>query len=167
MRTIVRGIVLGVGLLTCTSSAEAQEIATSLSELQLLVRPGETVTVTDAEGRSVKGQVEVLSPSLLVLSDRSGRHEWADSDIASIRQVKSDSLGNGALIGLAVGGGIGLVGVIVAAVYAGIGAGVGVGIDALIRKEYVVYQPSAPRTQVRLVPLLTPTRQGLAVSVSF
>ena len=100
---------------------------------------------------------------------------------------RCDSLGNGALIGLAVGGGIGLVGAIAAtqddytgadegdwvafaaAVYAGIGAGIGVGIDALIRREYVIFQPSPapPRTEVRLVPLLTPKRQGLLVSVSF
>jgi hypothetical protein len=184
MRSVVRGIVLGTVLAAGVSAAQAQGVAGNLRELQLLVRTGDTVTVSDVQGREVKGRIEALSPSNLILSDRSGRHEWSETDIATIRQVKSDSLANGALIGLAVGGGLALVAALATAeddyddegewiafavaVYAGVGTGIGVGIDALIRREHVVYQSSAPpRTQVRLVPLLTPKRQALLVSVSF
>ncbi len=184
MRSVVRSILLGTALAASVSTARAQGVASNLRELQLLVRPGETVTVTDARGREVEGRIETLSPSLLALSGRSGPHEWTETDIVSVRQRKSDSLGNGALIGLAVGGGIGLAGGIAAsqdepnesgwivfgmALYGGIGAGIGVGIDAMIRDEYVIFQPASapPRTEVRLVPLLTPKRQGLLVSVAF
>jgi len=182
MRSVVRSILLGTALAASVSTAQAQGVASNLRELQLLVRPGETVTVTDAQGREVQGRIQTLSPSLLVLSDRSGPHEWTETDIASIRQRKSDSLGNGALWGLAVGAGVTLVvGLstvegsdqdwvwLGAAVYGGVGAGIGVGIDAMIRDEYVIFQPPSapPRTDVRLVPLLTPKRQGLLVSVAF
>jgi hypothetical protein len=182
MRSVVRGILLGTALAASVSTVQAQGVASNLRELQLLVRPGETVTVTDAQGREVKGEIQTLSPSLLALSDRSGSHEWTESDIVSIRQRKSDSLGNGALWGLAVGAGVVLVAGLstaegpdedwvwlAAAFYGGVGAGIGVGIDAMIKKDYVIFEPSSapPPTEVRLVPLLTPKRQGLLVSVAF
>jgi hypothetical protein len=184
MRSVLCSILLGTALAASVSTVQAQGVASSLRELQLLVRPGETVTVTDARGREVQGRIETLSPSLLALSGRSGRREWTETDIVSIRQRKGDSLGNGALIGLAVGGGIGLAGgisvaqdepnesgwiVFLTALFGGIGAGIGVGIDAMIRDDYVIFQsPSVPpRAEVRLVPLLTPKRQGLLVSVAF
>ena len=183
MRHVVLGILFGTGVLACAPTAVAQGIAGSFRELQLLVRAGETVTVTDVKGHDVKGRIDVLSPPMLVITDRSGRHEWTEGEVASIRQLRGDSLGNGALIGLGIGTAFGLVGGIMAAqdeynddaawvvfatgVYAGIGTGIGVGIDALIRRETVIYQPATPRTQVRLLPLLTPRRQGVLVSIGF
>lgn len=182
MRSLVRGILLGTALAASVSTVQAQGVASTLRELQLLVRPGETVTVTDAQGREVKGEIQTLSPSQLVLADPTGRHEWTEIDLVSIRQRKSDSLGNGALWGLAVGAGSALVAGlstaegsdedwvwVAVAFYGGVGAGIGVGIDAMIRKEYVIFQPPSvpPRTEVRLVPLLTPKHQGLLVSVTF
>ncbi|WP_291984130.1 hypothetical protein [Luteitalea sp.] len=184
MRSVVRGILLGTALVASVSTARAQGVASNLRELQLLVRPGETVTVTDAQGREVQGQIQTLSPSLLALSGRSGRRAWTEVDIVSIRQRKSDSLWNGALIGLAVGGGVGIAGGIAAtednknekgwvpflgALYGGIGAGIGVGIDAMFRDDHEIFRStSAPqRTEVGLVPLLTPKRQGLLVSLAF
>jgi len=109
MRSVVRGTLLGMVLVVSAPMAHAQGVASTLRELQLLVRPGETVTVTDAQGREVQGRIETLSPSLLALSDRSGRHEWTEADIVSIRQRKGDSLANGALWGLAVGAGVGAI----------------------------------------------------------
>jgi hypothetical protein len=152
-------------------------ISRTLRELQLLVRAGETVT--DTQGR---GRIETLSPSVLVISDRSGRHEWTDAGVAIIRQRQSDSLGNGALIGLAVGAGLGLAGGLATAeaggddagwvamatlVYGGLGASIGVGIDALIRRDSVIFHSATVRPQVTLLPMLTPTRQGIRLSVRF
>jgi hypothetical protein len=182
MRGVMRGIVVATALMSCAPTARAQGIASTLRELQLLVRAGETVTVTDTQGREVHGRIETLSPSVLVISDRSGRHEWTDADVAIIRQRQSDSLGNGALIGLAVGAGLGLAGGIATAeaggddagwvamatlVYGGLGASIGVGIDALIRRESVIFHSATPRPQVTLLPMLTPTRQGILLSVRF
>ena len=82
---------------------------------------------------------------------------------------------NGALIGLAIGGGIfgpaiGVVtrdwGVAIAGglIYAGIGAGIGVGIDALIEGPRVIYAASRPKTTVNIPP--TPARSGRGVVLS-
>jgi hypothetical protein len=182
MRAIVRGIgVVVMVLMAGGSAARAQGIASSLRELQLLVRAGETVTVTDTEGREVHGRIEALTPAAIVVSDRTGRHEWTDAEVSTIRQRRSDSLGNGALIGLATGAGIGLVGIaalaegdeepglvaVAALFYGGLGAGIGVGVDAMIRRESVIYHGATPRAHFRVIPMLTPARQGLLVSIGF
>lgn len=163
------------------AAAGAQGIAESLHELRLLVRPGETVTVVETSGREVTGRIETLSASQIVLSTSGGRQQWHDGDLRSIRQRRGDPLGNGALIGLGVGAGLGLAGGLalddgddaglvasVTLVYGGLGAAIGVGVDALITRQYVIYEPSGtPRAQVRIQPLLTPRRQGVRVSLSF
>jgi hypothetical protein len=176
------GLILCATLLAWPAGAAAQGIATSLHELRLLVRPGETVTVVDTSGREVKGRIESLSAAQIVLRTPDGPRQWSDPDLRVIRQRRGDSLGNGALIGFGIGAGIGIAGglalresgetgAVVAAfgaLYGGIGAGIGVGFDALITRTYVIYDPvGAPRPQVRVLPLVAPTRQGLVVSVSF
>ncbi len=164
------------------SSALAQGIAESLHELRLLVRPGETVTVRDAAGREVKGRIESLSATAIVLQTPGGPQQWSDADLREIRQRRGDPLGNGALIGLGVGAAIGVAGGLAlresgesgavvaafAAVYGGLGAGIGVGIDALVTRQYVIYRPrGAPAITLGLAPLITPGARGLRVSLSF
>lgn len=182
MRRIVFGVLLGVGLWAGASTAEAQGVAGTLRELQLLVRPGEKVTVTDTRGHEVRGRIETLTSSALVIEYQSERLEWTEAEITSVRQVRNDSLANGALIGLAAGAGFGLVGSLVSdaseddsgwvalatAFYGGLGAGIGVGVDAMIRKESVIFRPMGlPRAELRLVPLVGPSRQGVLVSLRF
>ncbi len=97
---------------------------------------------------------------------------------------RNDSLGNGALIGLGVGGGLTL-GLCLAnsdsndagwcaaaaAIYAGIGAAIGVGIDAIPGKKIVAYSaPTAagmPSARLSLAPFVTPRAKGVAVSFAF
>lgn len=182
MRSLGLGVLFGTCLSICAPTAAAQGMANTFGELRLLVRAGETITVIDTGGRAVSGRIEVLSASSLVVADRAGRHAWTEADVASIRQVRSDSLGNGALIGLGAGAGFGFIGMLASGAdfdhdagwilvatgfYAGIGTGIGVGVDALIRRESVIYESAPPRTQVRVAPMLAPRRRGLLVTVGF
>ncbi len=181
MRGILRVVILAVVAgWPCTVSA--QGIAESLHELRLLVRPGETVTVVDTTGREVKGRIESLSASDIVLRTSAGPRQWTDADLKTIRQRRGDSLGNGALIGFGVGAGIGIAGGLAlresgesgavvaafAALYGGLGAGIGVGIDALITHEYVIFDAAhARRATLHVRPVATRRQRGVQVVLSF
>ena len=137
--------------------ALAQGIAKSFDELRLLVRPGDTVTVTDSKtGTDVKGKIFTLSASSLILTVDKSQKEWREGDVSVIHQNRGDSLKNGALWGFAIGGALGVaagvslaieeddgaalaVGLVAGALYGGIGAGIGVGIDALVTTPQVIY----------------------------
>jgi hypothetical protein len=177
-----RRIALGFFFLGVAGPAAAQGIARSFDQLQLLVRPGDKVTVTDASGREATGRIVDLSPSMLVLSAGGPPLQLSEPDVREIQQRRSDSLANGAIWGLAVGSAI-ATGLVVAfredsddlapavgviAVYGGIGAGIGVGVDALISRRHVIYQRrSASAVEFGLTPLLSPQRKGALVSVRF
>lgn len=166
-------------------TATAQEIAGSFEQLQVLVKPGDTVTVRDATGVETKGTIAALSPSTLALLVGGTRRELSENDVNTMKQRRSDSLANGAIIGLAIGAGAttaliiavaaedgdevdaGLALVAIGA-YGGIGAGIGVAVDALIRKEHVIFRRQ-PTTglQVGVAPWLTTQRKGVLVTLRF
>jgi hypothetical protein len=152
--------------------ANAQVVATSFQELQGLVKPGDTIEVTNAAGRKVKGRLGELTPSSLELLVRKtapdGRETFApqprmsQSDVRQIRLEHRDSVWNGTIIGAAIGAAPWLAfGTYAAAVGGGscgsdfnvcpavalfvgpIGAGIGALIDASKKKRDTVYvQPA-------------------------
>ena len=177
-----RRIALGFLFLGAANLAAAQGIAGSFEQLQLLVRPGDKVTVTDASGHEATGRIMELSPSMLVLSAGGTRLQLTEPDVRDIQQRRSDSLANGAIWGLAVGGTLAAclvaafwedsddvgpaIGIV--AVYGGIGAGIGVGVDALISRRHVIYQRrSGSGVELGVAPLLSSQRKGALVSVRF
>jgi hypothetical protein len=177
-------IILAVlSLFVAFAPAAAQEPVRDFSQLNTRLRPGDTVWVTDAQGREVKGRIASLSSDALMLEGGGGR-SFGSADVRTIELRRNDSLGNGALIGLGVGGGLTLVACLAtveagdqgwcaaaAAVYAGIGAGIGVGIDALIPgKKLVAFRaPGSAGAAARLsfAPVITPRAKGVAVAFSF
>jgi hypothetical protein len=171
-------IALGLLIVAGASSAQGQGIASSYDQLRLLVRPGDTVSVVDADGREATGRILDLSSSSLALQIKGARVEMLERNVRTIRQRRGDSLGNGALWGLGTGaslgflagsqfGGAGL-GAVVALFYGGLGAGVGVGVDAMITSRQVIYAPpGASSTRVRVAPLLNGNRRGAQLSVRF
>jgi hypothetical protein len=137
--------------------AWAQEPVPSFDQVPTRVKVGDTVFVTDATGREVKGKILDLSAALLALRSGSERQEFPAAQVKTLRWQKPDSLQNGALIGLAVGVGAGI-GILVYAaqdpgdgsagiafaIVAGLGgvfAGIGTLIDAAIpAKTVLVYR---------------------------
>jgi hypothetical protein len=162
----------------------AQEPVRDFSQLNTRLRPGDTVWVTDAQGREVKGRILSLNTDALTL-EGGNRTSFGAPDVSTIQVRRNDSLGNGALIGLGVGGGLTLVACLVsvesrdagwcvaaAAVYGGVGAGIGVGIDALIPgKKILAYRApapgGAPPARLSIAPVVTPRTKGVAVSLAF
>jgi hypothetical protein len=188
MRLLPTAILLATAAaLAAPALAAAQAPVTSFDQLNTRLKPGDTIWVTDGQGREVKGKVQALAPDAITLKG-DGPRTFAAGDVRLISERRNDSLANGALIGLGVGGGLGLVGclasaegsdagwcAVAAAAYGGIGAAIGVGIDALIPgKKLLTYRaPGTPgssesrQARLSIVPVVTPRAKGLAVSFAF
>jgi hypothetical protein len=171
---------VGLCLAAMPSAAVAQGIAKNLDELRLLVRAGETVSVTDVSRNETSGKILSLSASTITLEVDGRPREFKESEVSRITQRRGDPLGNGALWGLAAGAGvIGLsmvstadegdegIALFAAAVLGGIGAAIGAGIDALITRRQVIFEPPAGATAVSVVPLMTGGRRGALIRIAF
>jgi hypothetical protein len=176
------------GLVTA-AAASAQDPVASFDALAGRLQLGQVIWVTDPTGREARGRLERLSSDELVLKS-DGSRTFAAADVLRVRARERDSLKNGALIGLGVGGGMGTVWCIGAAlddsgdidapvecaegftVFPGLGALIGLAIDAVIPgKMRVIYEaPSsqeARRARLVVAPLVTSRAKGLAVSLVF
>jgi ABC-type Fe3+-hydroxamate transport system substrate-binding protein len=180
----LRCMAIVVLLTVAAPMAEAQTLASSFEQLQVLVKSGDTVSVTDSAGREMSGRITSLSPSSLVLLVDGVQRDLSESEVGMVRQRRQDSLGNGAKWGLGIGAGLGLAAglaiaseyseargayiPILALVYGGIGAGVGAGMDALILSNQVIYfKPPRSSARVTVSPLVTPERKGVLFAFGF
>lgn len=91
-------VIMGAVFLPATAGAQQ---AASFDDLQRVVKPGQTVIVTDARGHETKGRLGELSPSSLVVLTPEAR-PFPERAVARIR--RTDRLWNGILIGAAIGG---------------------------------------------------------------
>ena len=173
-----------VWLVAGTPIAEAQELAGSFDQLRVLVKRGDTVTLTDAAGREVTGKVVDLSSAALALQVADTRQEFPAADVSTIRQRRQDSLENGAKWGFATGLGLGLLGglsvaaghaeigvgtaAIIALFYGGLGAGVGVGLDAMVKGNQVIYAKArSSASSITVAPVVSRGRRAIQVSIGF
>jgi hypothetical protein len=167
------------------STVFAQQVS-SFEQMQLLVKPGDKIDVIGMDGIRTRGKIESLTPASLRISTKGGFRDFGQKDALEIKQTRSDSLANGALIGAVSGGAImgvaaivlcsggecdanggQIAGVIVA--YTGIGAAIGIGIDAIFRHHQTIYKQPAQNAlrNIDVAPLLTSGRKGAAVRFSF
>jgi hypothetical protein len=172
-------------LVAAPTTAAAQEPVRSFDQLNTRLKPGDTIWITDAQGREVKGRIQALAPEGITLRG-DGPKTFAAGDVTLIQERRHDSLANGALIGLAVGGvGTGVACLattgegpdedwclVAALVYGGIGTAIGVGIDALIPgKKLVAYRAPGPTgaaaARLSFAPVVTPRAKGVVLSFAF
>jgi len=167
---------LAVCAVLLPQGVSAQTIATSFAALQKLLTTGETVFVTDTDGHRTKGEVANISPSSLIILTPAAR-TFATTNVSEIQ--RSNSLKNGALIGLVVGAAVGAAGIAamcadgpncgpwlgIGAESAGIGAAVGAGIDALVGKGgRVLYRSPQVARRVGISPFGEEDMQGQSAS---
>jgi len=158
------------------SPAPAQTVATSFDELRQVLKNGQTVVVTDANGQRTKGKVRNVSvspPSLVVLVPEA--RTMAEGTVAEIRTT--DSLRNGGIIG----GGIGLAlamwdyfidpsepgNAAIISVAIGLGTAIGVVVDTLVGGGKVLYRSRQQTPRLTLSPIAAKDRQGVLISVRF
>jgi hypothetical protein len=156
-------------LLTGPGSLFAQTLPDS-------VRPGVKVEIVDEAGGSVEGRLQEVSAQGVRLSTRRGITDVPVETI--VRIARPDGIKNGALIGLAVGVGLGIVGAsnyaegdtaVLVSQTLGNGlvcAGIGALLDAAVDTRRTLYQ-RGPRRQTRVMPLIGPGAGGLAASITW
>jgi hypothetical protein len=168
--------------------AQAAPPQADAEEIGRRVKEGQKVRITDDQGREWRGRIATLAPDTLTLVMPDRRE--VDFGYGNILRIDRphDSLANGALIGLASGAALGLLGVLaeenaecepgffscgdptgaayvaVPAVLGGLGAAIGVGIDALIRRDPNLYQRGG-QARVIVSPALGHGVRGVAVTL--
>jgi hypothetical protein len=164
--------------------AAAQEPVASFDLLSKRLHVGDSVWVTDARDREIKGRIAAVDPSALTLYGVQGGLTISAGDVRLVRQRTRDSLLNGTLIGFGVGFATGLVvghavdeggndawNYLTAGLMMGsIGAGLGALADALTpgRTRDVYRAPAAgAAARLSLAPILTPRTKGVRLSFSF
>jgi hypothetical protein len=190
-RTLVTAIVLLAILFGVPCPAAAQVPVRSFDQLNTRLKPGDTVYVTDAQGRQIIGKLRELGPSGILVDD-GGPQTLGPQDVRLIEERSADSNKNGAILGLLIGAGGGVaIGAWMyqtngfstgdfwpdALIYGGIGAGVGAALgvmfDGMVRSgpKRVVFRAAAPAgpgsARLSFAPVITPRAKGVVVAFSF
>ena len=176
--------------------ANAQVVATSFEELRPLVKSGDTIYVTEANGRKTRARLGELTQSSLEILVRKtgpdGRETFvpqlrlAERDVRQIQVDRGDSVLNGTLIGLAVVGGPWLLACnpatdwcyyndganlyrVIALITSGIGAGIGALVDAGIRERVLVYYqpPTRGSSGIGVSPFASKSAAGMQLTWRF
>ena len=139
------------------------------------VRSGLKVAVVDERGASVEGRVQDVSDRVVRLSVRGNSRDIPIEEI--VRIERPDTVKNGALTGLGIGMGTGLIatlsdpmggGILVSRVLGNglVCAGIGALIDAAQDRRRTLYE-RGPRLQARLRPVVGRHVRGGAVTVEW
>ena len=176
---MTRTITLVLAAVAVTASlAEAQRV--TFDRLALQLNQGDSVTVTDSDGRRLRGRIVDLSASTLALQVDGLRRDLNRGDISAVQRRERDSLKNGAAIGFASGVAV-LVGLavlpdgdlnptgfmIVGSLFGAAGAGIGAGLDALHEETQVIYRTTPSNRRLAVSPVVSLERQGVSVSLGF
>ena len=161
---------------------------TSFNLLATRLKVGDTVWVTDAQGREIAGRVRDLSPTSLLLDAGGTPQDFEAARVGTIRPQPKDPLRNGALWGALAGAVTGALSCLVnpqcggddeiaaavtlglAGVGAAAGAAIGAGVDAAVKgPKLIVYAAPAARggSRLSLAPMITRRAKGVAVSFTF
>ena len=182
-RQFVTGAPLAAVLLVLLPGlAAAQEPVRSFDQLNTRLKVGDTIRVTDAQGREMSGKLRAISASAITLGEGPGRESLGPASAKSRRRGAIES-GRFALYGLALGFAAGaVVGAVsssgcesdcisnewlaVGGIFGGIGAGTGAIIGAFVAgPEMLIYRAlgASGSARLSLAPVITPRTKGVAV----
>jgi hypothetical protein len=178
-----RGAIICVLLMAGAPMVQAQEVASSFDQLRVLLKRGDTVSVTDSAGHEITGRIADVSSSLLGVLVGDSRRDLVESEVRTIRQPRHGSLATGAKWGFGIGAAFGAIAILAngsncsgcsalipltATVFGGIGCGIGVGISASMISQQVIFsKPTTSSASVTVTPLVTRERQAMLVSMRF
>ena len=181
-RTSVAGVL--ITLLSLAAAANAQPQVTSFAELQGRLKIGDTVNVTDDADWTIKGNVQQVSDTMLVL--RSHGHDLPLPALKVQRISRPvHALRNGMLIGFGTGFTVGAImaassgcdftcfaspaGVVfIGGLMGSIGMGIGAAVGASIHREHVIFERTTTgHKEVAVLPLVSRAGAGVRVEVAF
>jgi hypothetical protein len=159
------------------SGAAAQQPVRAFDELNTRLKIGDRVWVTTVQRDEVTGKITAFGDGTLSLKDRT----FKSSEVLSVVERPHDSLKWGAVIGLSIGAGWGIVSAAVSegdagdvmlagVICGGLGAAIGAGIDALVpMPKRLVYKSPGGQTASRIgvAPVLGPRMKGALVTITF
>jgi hypothetical protein len=173
------GLIVSISMLR-VPRISAQEVATSFEQLRSRLKAGDTIQVTDRQGRKTTGHLGALTTSSLELlvHQKGIVSRLTEPDVRKIALQRPDSPLNGALIGLAAGAAPGMlfiagrsrgsdpiqhadtaVGLVL--VPAAIGAGIGALLDAMhVTRTTVYLAPGQRSPRVQFLPLVSKSAAG-------
>jgi hypothetical protein len=153
-------------------------MAQTISEASSLVRPGDEVSITTVDGKTVNGRLVSMSLDVIALVTPAALELHIDQvrQIDKLGDSVNDGFKRGAIVG-AVFGAVNAVAVLrkkdmgllipkmaTAAVEFGL---IGMLVDRLHKGRTTVYRASAKTHRLSLVPLATQGRRGLALTVDW
>lgn len=89
------------------ATARAQQPVAAFGELDTRLKPGDTVWITDAQGRDTKGRIRELTTAAIVLDGREPRTFAADT-VRAVRERAGSRVGRSTLWGTAIGAALGV-----------------------------------------------------------
>jgi hypothetical protein len=102
-------ILVGSLALLWAAPVRAQDVTNSFQQLRALIKPGDTIYVTDPGGTTIKGTLADLSASTLRMRvRRDPPRTLPEAAVNNIVVERADPLWNGPVIGFAVGAASGL-----------------------------------------------------------
>jgi hypothetical protein len=162
--------------------AAAQEPVKSFDQLNTPLKVGETVWVTDTQGREVTGKIRELHDASITI-DGDGGATFAAERVREVQHRRHDSVWTGGLIGLGAGAAFGWLAagrgcgvdpecLLWEGVPGALGMCIGLIVDALIPgKRVVAYRaagaPGAASARLSVSPVLTRSTKGVSVAFSF
>jgi hypothetical protein len=171
---------IAVLILFAASTSSVASAQTLPRTLETVLIPGRTVWITNSAGREDKARIVSVSGDMVTTTAGDDIRHIRTIDIMRVRARQSDSLLNGALIGVGAGVASGLflctrtepwencrddVGPMFR--IGAVGAGVGIAIDALIRGRRTIYEVTQRAARLRATPIAAQHAGGLQVSLSF
>jgi hypothetical protein len=168
-------------LAATATSAAAQELATTVDQLRVLVKAGDTLIVSDRSGRQVRGRLVRFAGTTIEIAEDQAVRVYRPEEIANIQLRYADSLANGAKIGFGIGAGLGvLAGLAIAGelnaaaavptiilMYGAMGAGIGVGVDGLTSSTRIIFSRPVTSTGVRVEPDLRARTAAVRMAISW
>jgi hypothetical protein len=175
-RHLTWALAAGALVFVLPALAAAQEPVTSFGQLNTRVKVGDTVYVTDVQGREVKGRVFELHDASITL-DGDGQPTFRGDDVRLVRR-RTKSVGSTAVMGAILVGAVGYIlpedfegaktyGLILGAAT---GAALGAGIRAALpagRRDVYRAPGAGPSARLSVAPIVTPRAKGVAIAVSF
>src|SRR6516164_516675 len=91
-RTAVLGALILAVILTVSSAADAQELASNFDQLRVLIKRGDVIHVQDSGGQTVGGRVLDLSPDALRIMANGVTREFNASEVDVVTAARHGSV---------------------------------------------------------------------------